>query len=677
MKSKSTPAVPPDSSAAPLWEPSQERGSASMMAGFRRFVSLRTGRRFSDYKSLHAWSVAEAPRFWGMVSEYLKLKFQTLPLPGHEFLAPKKPGMRGGEWFPGAKLNFAQNLLESAHAPNSKDLSVIALAEGSQRRVYTREQLKRAVAGVAAALRKDGVLKGDRVAGVLINGPEALICMLAATSIGAVWSSCSPDFGASAIIDRLAQVDPKIVFFTRAYVYGGKLVDCAPAITEVLASMTSLQRLVSIDHLDSAAGRLVAGSDDYRDWINQARGAGFSEDSPKYEPLSFMDPLFIMFSSGTTGVPKCIVHSVGGTLLQHMKELMLHSDIGPGSRLLYFTTCGWMMWNWMVSALATGSSIVLFDGSPAFPEVEKMWKVVAEEKATHFGTSPKYISSCIAAGSKPKNEFDLSLLQTILSTGAPLLPEHFKWIYSDVGEDLHLASISGGTDIISCFMLGNPELPVYPGEIQCIGLGMAVESWSEDEKPLIGQKGELVCTAPFVSMPTMFWNDPGSKKYSSAYFEYFPSGVWRHGDFIELTPRGGVVVYGRSDATLNPGGVRIGTAELYRQVESMPDILDSLAIGQRYSDDTRIILFVKLVPGKEFSEELAQNIRSQIRTALSPRHVPARILPVKDIPYTRSGKKMELIVTQIVHGEPVLNLAAVANPDSIREFESHLAELTS
>ena len=658
----------------PLWSPDHSRQSSSAMARFRGFVEQQTGLAFKSYESLHGWSIQEGTAFWSLLAEFTQI-FWQMPPRGETFVQPGDGMMRGGRWFPHSRLNFAENLLIRAASENDLDSAeapvVIAVAEGCLRRVYTRSQLIRAVAAATQALKRSGVAKGDRVAGVLINGPEALICMLATAAIGAVWASCSPDFGAEAIVDRLVQTDPKVVFFSRAYRYGGKSVDCSKSIDELRHRLPGLRHLVTVNHLEKTDWEAIPESIDYQAWLDLSRSHKAGQPALTFEPMEFMDPLFIMFSSGTTGVPKCIVHSVGGTLLQHKKEQMLHGDIAAGSRLLFFTTCGWMMWNWMASALATGASLVLYDGSPAFPDAGQLWHIVADEGVTHFGTSPKYISACMAASFQPAGVCRLEKLRTVFATGAPLLPEHYRWIYREVGSDIHLASISGGTDIISCFALGNPELPVWPGEIQCIGLGMAVEAWNDAGQPVTGEKGELICTRPFVSMPTMFWNDPEGKKFKAAYFEHFSVAdreVWRHGDYIEVTTRGSVIVYGRSDATLNPGGVRIGTAELYRQVETMTGIADSIAVGQRFGDDTRIILFVKLLPGVVFDEALEQQIRKRIRQSLSPRHVPALILPVTDIPYTRSGKKMEIAVTQVIHGEPVPNLAAIANPESLTEF---------
>jgi acetoacetyl-CoA synthetase len=517
---------------------------------------------------------------------------------------------------------------------------------------------------MTSSLRKAGVVKGDRVAGVVSNGLEALVAMLATTSLGAIWASCSPDFGPDAIIDRLHQVEPKILFYTTEYQYGGKRFRPVDHLAGVKEKLPSVEQVVLCSPLgDQHPEALGLAFDDYLS----------DQIEPQYfESMRFDDPVYIMFSSGTTGVPKCVTHGVGGTLLQHKKELAYHTDMTADSRLLYFTTCGWMMWNWMVSALAVDSSIVLFDGSVAQPDLSTLWQVVEEENVTVFGTSPKFISACMQRHIDVAS-MSLPHVRTILSTGAPLVPEQFAWLYQQI-PDIHVASISGGTDIVSCFMLGIPTLPVYAGEIQGPGLGMDVHAYAENELVDVatGEKGELVCTSPFPSMPVCFWNDEGGVKYTKAYFSHFTDSkreIWRHGDYVAMTEHGGIIVYGRSDATLNPGGVRIGTAELYRQVESLSDVEDSLAVGRRSHDDTEIVLFVKLVKGRQLDDDLKSLIRQQIRTHLTPRHLPAEIHAVSDIPYTRSGKKVEMAVTQVIHGESVSNLGALTNPEALQLYK--------
>jgi acetoacetyl-CoA synthetase len=564
--------------------------------------------------------------------------------------------MRQGRWFPGATLNFAANLLPR---PDDREV-LVTYAEGCERSSWSGLRLWNDVARCAASLRAAGVDKGDRVAGVLSNGPEAVIAMLAATSLGAVWSSCSPDFGTRGIADRLTQIQPKIVFATNRYLYSGKSIECNEMITAACARIEPMPRLVFVDHFHR-------GSDGFATFLGES-GLDGNPSSPhpiKFEPCGFDDPLYILFSSGTTGLPKCIVHGVGRTLAQHKKELMLHSDVHPGDKLFYFTTCGWMMWNWMVSALSCGACIVTFDGNPAHPSASRLWDICAAERVTHFGTSPKFIAASMHAG-PPARWRDL---RVILSTGSPLLPAHFEWVYDNY-PGVQLASISGGTDIVSCFMLGNPLLPVRVGAIQAAGLGMAIEAWNSDNKPVVGEKGELVCVRPFVSMPIGFFNDNDGAKYRAAYFDHYPGqDVWRHGDFVEIGADGGVVVYGRSDATLNPGGVRIGTAEIYRSVETIDFVIDSIAVGQDFGDDTRVILFVKVSGSHEWTDSSADRIKKKIRAELTPRHVPAMVIPVKDIPYTRSGKKIEMVVTQAINGRPVTNRESIANPESLGEYE--------
>lgn len=641
-----------------LWQPSDHLLTSSHMAKFQTYLASRTCREFSGYEGMHQYSVENTEEFWQAVADFCGIIWQTKPIQSYQ---PPQPfgsaKMLGAKWFEGGTLNFAENLLLQSKPGKT---AITAYAEGTPTRKYSQEELRILAGRCAAALKKSGVKKGDRVAGVVSNIPEAIVAMLGTTALGAVWASCSPDFGAKGILDRLGQIDPQVVFFTDAYQYGGKTYSTKSVIAECLEKLPSTLA-VSIDHLDSGENP-ASGVVAYNDFLDIA---------PLffYEPCSFDDPLYIMFSSGTTGVPKCIVHGVGGTLIQHKKELLLHSNLGSGSKLLYFTTCGWMMWNWMVSALSTQTELILFEGSPAYPDLNVLWDLVHKEKITALGTSPKFISSCMNAGIALDLQA-MASLQTILSTGAPLMPEHFDWVYKNCGQ-VHLASICGGTDIISCFMLGVPTLPVRRGEIQYAGLGMAVQSWDDNNQPVIGQKGELVCVKPFPSMPVKFWNDDEDKKYRKAYFNHYSSDaqeVWRHGDYIEITPSGGIIVYGRSDATLNPGGVRIGTAEIYRQVEKIAGIVDSIAVGRQVKGDTEIILFVKMNEGNKLDSEKISEIKSTIRKTLTPRHVPQEIIAVTDIPYTRSGKKVELAVTQAVHGEEIKNLDALANPMAMDQY---------
>lgn len=640
----------------PLWEPRGRRRQTPAMQNFLERVYSDGHINHKHWDDLYKWSIHETNDFWRLLSEFVGIKWRRTPTRAFE------PGdtMRSSRWFSDGTLNFAENLLP----PPDGRVVLISIAEGVPITEWTGLKLWNDVARCAAALELAGVQPGDRVAGVLINGPEAIICMLATAAIGAIWSSCSPDFGVQGIKDRLSQVNPKVVFSTSSYNYAGKRVQNLAQTEEAVAGMSPKPRLVAVDHFNR-------GQDDFSKFCHSMTPSGQDPLVIRFAERKFSDPQYIMFSSGTTGLPKCIVHGVGGTLLQHKKELFLHSDLGPGDRLMFFTTCGWMMWNWMVSGLAVGASLVTFDGSPVHPNPAVLWDVCRLQHVTHFGTSPKFISVCLGAPAfDPNVNGELEDLRTILSTGSPLLTAHYDWVYQNF-PDVHLASISGGTDIIGCFMLGNPILPVYSGEIQSPGLGMAIESWDENEKPVQNKKGELVCVKPFVSMPVGFLNDSNGERYRKAYFDHYGSkDVWRHGDFIEFTDHGGIVVYGRSDATLNPGGVRIGTSEIYRAVESLPFVVDSLAIGQDYGDDSRVVLFVRLSAGMTWSSELEQRLRSHVRAELTPRHVPAVILPVKDIPYTRSGKKVELAVSKIIRGEEVSNKDALSNPECLLEYEA-------
>ncbi len=647
----------------PLWNPSGKRLDSSMMKKFLELVYADGRIKSKRWDELYKWSIHETNDFWQLLSEFLSIKWRNRP---KQAFAPGD-SIRSSRWFEGGTLNFAENLLP----PPDERVVLICVAEGAPVCEWTGLKLWNDVARCAAALELAGVKPGDRVAGVLINGPEAIICMLATAAIGAIWSSCSPDFGVQGIKDRLSQVSPKIVFSTSSYNYAGKRVQNLAQTQDAIAGMSPKPRLVAIDHFHR-------GQDDFAKFCQSRALSGEGPLAIRFTERKFSDPLYIMFSSGTTGLPKCIVHGVGGTLLQHKKELSLHSDLGPGDRLMFFTTCGWMMWNWMVSALAVGASVVTFDGSPVHPSPAVLWDTCRSHRVTHFGTSPKFISVCLGSPAfDPSANGPLGDLRTILSTGSPLLPAHYNWIYRNF-PGVHLASISGGTDIIGCFMLGNPILPVYSGEIQSPGLGMAIESWDDNENPIKNKKGELVCVKPFVSMPVGFWNDYDGERYRKAYFDHYRSkDVWRHGDFVEFTDHGGVIVYGRSDATLNPGGVRIGTSEIYRAVESLAFVADSLAIGQDYGDDSRVVLFVRLAHGATWSKEFEQTLRSHIRAELTPRHVPAVILPVKDIPYTRSGKKVELAVSKVIRGEEVTNKDALSNPECLSEYEALKALLNA
>jgi len=565
----------------------------------------------------------------------------------------------GARWFPGTRLNFAENLLRR----RDTGPALVFRSESGLRRELGWRELHAAVARLAAALRAWGIRPGDRVAGYLPNLPEAIVAMLAATSQGAVWSSCSPDFGVAGVLERFGQIEPRVLFCADGAFYAGRRLGSLERVAQLRASLPSLERVVVVPYLDAQPD--LAALPGALSW-DEALAPHAAGEIP-FERLPFDHPLAILYSSGTTGAPKCIVHGAGGTLLQHLKEHRLHVDLGPEDRLFYFTTCGWMMWNWLASGLASGATLVLYDGSPFHPEPGALFELARREGVTVFGTSAKFLDAAAKAGLDPIRSHDLSRVRTILSTGSPLAPESFDWVYSHVKRDVQLASISGGTDIVSCFVLGSPTLPVWRGEIQCAGLGMRIEVFDESGRPLRGEKGELVCTAPFPSLPLGFWNDPGGRRFHEAYFERFP-GAWAHGDFAETTEHGGFVIHGRSDAVLNPGGVRIGTAEIYRPVERIPEVLESLAIGQEWQGDTRIVLFVRLREGVQLDPALAERIRDRLRREASPRHVPARIVQVADIPRTRSGKIVEIAVREVVHGRPVRNREALANPEALELF---------
>ena len=638
-----------------IWQPDPERAAKSAMHRFIRAIG------HEHYDSLYQWSIDDAPAFWEALCAFCSVEFDTAPA---EILARPHSIMDAG-WFSGSRLSFPAHLLrQSGDQP-----AIIFCGENGDRRELGFDELRRQVAAVAEGLRQAGVTRGDRVAGFLPNCPEAVIAMLAATSIGAIWSSCSPDFGVNGVVDRFGQIEPKVLFAVNGYYYNGKTCDTQTVVAGVVEKVETIERTVVVPFVKDLESAMTPDNavlwDDF-----VVDGADL-----RFEAVEFDHPLYIMFSSGTTGAPKCIVHGHGGTLLQHLKEHVLHTDIGADDRLFYFTTCGWMMWNWLVSGLASGATLVLYDGSPFFDDGRVLWQMAEREKVTVFGTSAKYISALEKAGVRPRDEFALGQLRAVLSTGSVLAPEGFDFVYDAIGDDLQLSSISGGTDIISCFVLGNPVLPVRRGEIQCRGLGMAVEVWNEAGESVVGENGELVCTRPFPSAPVGFWNDPDGSRYRAAYFERF-EGVWAHGDFAELTPDGGIIIYGRSDAVLNPGGVRIGTAEIYRQVEQLDEVIESIAIGQEWQDDVRVVLFVVLREGVELDDGLRDSIRKQIRMNTTPRHVPAKIVAVPDIPRTKSGKIVELAVRSVVHGEPVRNTEALANPEALDWFRD-VAELAT
>ncbi|MEZ5668475.1 MAG: acetoacetate--CoA ligase [Alphaproteobacteria bacterium] len=640
-----------------LWTPDARRIAEAQMTAFRTVAAATAGRDLPDYAALHRWTVADPGAFW-------RLWWERAGVVGN---GPGGVSLRDGErmpgaaFFPEAQVNFAENLLRR----DDDGDAIVFWGEDMVRRNLSWRGLNAEVAALAAALRADGVVAGDRVAGYLPNMSETVVAMLAAASIGAIWSSCSPDFGPAGVIDRFGQIAPKVLIAADGYWYGGKRFDCLAKVRQITPSLKGLRRVVVVGYAGSdteADG--AANAVWWDDYLDAHAGADHA-----FVRLPFNAPQFILYSSGTTGVPKCIVHGVGGTLLQHLKEHRLHSDIRAGDRVFYFTTCGWMMWNWLVSALARQATLLLYDGSPFHPDGNVLFDFATIERATFFGTSAKYIDAVAKAGLAPARTHDLGALRTVASTGSPLSPDGFAFVYEAIKDDVHLASISGGTDIVSCFMLGDPTQPVRAGELQVPGLGMAVEVWNDDGRPVRGEKGELVCTRPFPSMPVGFWNDADGSRYRAAYFERF-SGIWTHGDYVEHTAAGGYVIHGRSDATLNPGGVRIGTAEIYRQVEKLDDIVESLVIGQDWQGDVRVVLFVRLRDGAQLDDDLTGRIKGLIRSNCTPRHVPAKIVAVADIPRTRSGKIVELAVREAVHGRPIRNAEALANPEALDLFRN-------
>ena len=653
----------------PLWQPNPQHITQTRIADFMRYIAAHGGPQCADYAALYEWSICAPQDFWVAVWDFCDI----IATQRGETVISDPEQMPGARWFPDARLNYAENLLRPNH-PRIKDSepAIIFWGEHQVKQTLTIKDLRGAVSQFTQALRARGIQPGDRVAGYLPNLPETVIAMLAATSLGAVWSSCSPDFGVQGVVDRFSQIAPRILIASDGYFYNRQTISNLARLQQIMAQLPSVEQLVIVpyidtDHLNQQSIQEVLP--ETLIWADVL--APFSPQTLEFAALPFDHPLFIMYSSGTTGAPKCIVHSAGGTLLQHLKEHVLHTNISAGDRLFYFTTCGWMMWNWLVSGLASGATLLLYDGSPFLAKGQILWDFAAQTQCNIFGTSAKYLDAIAKLNLQPQTSHDLSALRAILSTGSPLAPESFDYVYRAIKSDLQLASISGGTDIISCFALGCPILPVWRGELQCRGLGMPVEVWDDSGQPITSGKGELVCIAPFPSMPIGFWNDPDQSKYRAAYFERFP-GVWHHGDYVEPTVHNGLVIHGRSDAVLNPGGVRIGTAEIYRQVEQLPEVLESIAIGQQWPiqqpKDVRIILFVRLREGLTLDKALSDQIKAQIKDHTTPRHVPEHIVQVADIPRTKSGKIVELAVRNVVHGESVKNLEALANPEALAYF---------
>ncbi len=643
-------------SLSPLWSPSPEQIANARVTAFRQYVAERWSEPLADFEDLYQWSIREPARFWESVWDFCHLvaqrRFDSVLTAGDK--------LSGASWFNGAQLNFAENLL----ARDDAGPAIIFRNEQGTRREISWAELRRQVAQFAASLRRWGVQPGDRVAGWLPNIPEAVVAMLASASIGAVWSSCSPDFGVQGVLDRFGQIAPRVLIAVDGYVYGGKSFEVLDKLYAVSQALPSVERLVIVPYLSDEPDLTL-----FPDAAFWQESLETSAECIEFMPLTFAHPLYILYSSGTTGVPKCIVHGAGGTLLKHLSELVLHTDLRRDERILYYTTTGWMMWNWLVSSLAVGATIVLYDGSPAAPHAGVLFDLVDQEQINVLGTSAKYLASIDKAEVKPIESHQLTSLRAILSTGSPLMSESFDYVYQSIKAEVLLSSISGGTDLIGCFALGCPVLSVFRGELQTRALGCRVEVFDDAGHALPQGAGELVCSAPFPSVPVSFWNDPGDEKFRQAYFDRWPN-VWRHGDWAELTPRGGMVIYGRSDAVLNPGGVRIGTAEIYRQVEQLPEVLESLAIGQQWEGDVRVVLFVKLRPGVALDDSLRQRIVRQIRLNTTPRHVPSKIIAVPDIPRTKSGKIVELAVRDVVHDRPIKNAEALLNPEALEYFRN-------
>ncbi len=626
----------------PLWKP---RTPQTHIDEFLKSINL------TNYDDLYKYSISNIEEFWSQIWDYCGI----IGNKGQKPYLVDANRVKEAQFFPNATLSYAQNLIEK-----SPELAMICVSENQKTREISAQELKQTVAKIALFLTSKGIIKGDRIAGYLPNIPETIMFMLAASSIGAVWSSCSPDFGVQGLVDRFGQIEPKILITTDGYFYGGKTHSNFDKLTQILPQIPSIEHTIVVNFADLP---------DRHEYIDYQQILDLPECDLVYEYVEFNHPLAIMFSSGTTGVPKCIVHGTGGTLIQHLKEHQFHCDLQPKDRLFYFTTCGWMMWNWLVSGLASGATLVLYDGNPAYPQIDSLFDMADRLSITHFGTSAKYLDSLAKANVEPGHTHKFVALKMIMSTGSPLLPETFDYVYSNIKKDICLASISGGTDILSCFALGNPTRPVWRGELQGRGLGMKVEVFDEDGKSVVQEKGELVCTAAFPSRPLGFWNDPDGQKYHNAYYAVYDN-VWHHGDFVELTKHDGMIIYGRSDSVLNPGGVRIGTAEIYRQVEQVPEVVESIVVGQNWQGDVRVVLFVKLTDNSQLTDELEGKIKQQIRNNATPRHVPSKIIQVTDIPRTKNGKIVEVAVRKAIHGDPIKNMESLANPEALEQYKN-------
>ena len=644
-----------------MWQPTEEQINNSQMMDYMQLVNQKFGLSLKKYSQLYDWSIEKAEDFWGSFWEYSQIIHHS----PYSQVVDDLGKMPGAKWFNGATLNFSENLL----CYRDDKIAILFQGEDGTQSSLTYKELHDQVSRLARSMREMGIVKNDRVAGFMPNIPETIITMLATASIGAIWSSCSPDFGIKGVLDRFQQIEPKLIFAADGYLYNGKTIDCLSKLKNILTYLPSIKKTIIVPFTGDSNTNVIKNSMLWNDFLHKDSGDII------FEQLPFDHPLYIMYSSGTTGLPKSIVHSAGGTLIQHLKELKLHTDLTQNDKIFYFTTCGWMMWNWLISSLAVGATIVLYDGSPLYPDGTALLKMADDLGITVFGTSAKYIASLESAGIKPKQISSFPKLRTILSTGSPLVEENFNFVYGEWKEDVQLASISGGTDIISCFALGNPILPVRRGELQCRGLGMKVESYNEKGMSVRNEKGELVCTQAFPSMPIYFWNDSNGKKYQSAYFDVYPN-IWHHGDYLEINDFGGVKIYGRSDTTLNPGGVRIGTAEIYQTVERFNEVEDSLVISQPWQNDERIILFLKMKDRITLTNSLKTRVKKSIRESCTHRYVPAIIIAVEDIPYTINGKKVELAVKQVIQNIEVKNIDSLVNP-SILDFYKDILELDS